>query len=252
MNWTGWYWKEVKRLSGLDFEVWFNEINLGIFRRHTILKYVKPFASWYQYIYFKQIRYIINNYSLPPHSHDLTGSWCFIVNANMGCKENRTKAFRSFHLRCSKRPPELCRVSRVCCTMSFHWSSEISRAQAGIPREGKFTAAMVLLTSSTWSVKGVKTNIIKHWSVQLGLFQLSLSECTLPGSIGIDAWLCCAAAASRSSSSSLSGAGGWGRNKPMACVNRTVGTDQDSYHTRVKHSTTLYSVCYFHFNLSTQ
>lgn len=129
------------------------------------------------------------------------------------------------HLRCSKRPAELCRDWRVFCTMSFHWSSEISRAQAGIPREGKFTAAMVLFTSSTWSVDDVETSISKRWAVQLVWnVRSSSSVWTLPGSIGMDAWLWHAAAPSGSSSSSLSGAGGWGRNKPMACANTTVNT----------------------------
>ncbi|KAG9344490.1 hypothetical protein JZ751_011160 [Albula glossodonta] len=50
-----------------------------------------------------------------------------------------------------RSPAELCRDCRVCSTMSFHWSSEISWAQAGIPRVGRFTAAMVLFTSSTCS-----------------------------------------------------------------------------------------------------
>lgn len=54
-------------------------------------------------------------------------------------------------LRPRRRAEALCRLCRVFWTMSFHCSSEISRAHDGTPRDGNATAAIVLFTSSTWS-----------------------------------------------------------------------------------------------------
>lgn len=69
--------KAKGKLSGLDFTFSFNtEVNEGMFRSHTNDPKIRRtlcivVSSTFN---FKQIRYIINNYSLPPQSHDLTGS----------------------------------------------------------------------------------------------------------------------------------------------------------------------------------
>lgn len=55
------------------------------------------------------------------------------------------------HFHSGLGPPRLCRACSVRCTTSFHWSSEIWLAQAGMPRVGSFTLAIVLFTSSTCS-----------------------------------------------------------------------------------------------------
>lgn len=75
-----------------------------------------------------------------------------------GCVCVRPAVLSTPHLRSSRREETLSRDSRVCCTMSFHWSSEMSCAQAGMPSVGRFTAAMVLFTSSTWSGEGQQQN----------------------------------------------------------------------------------------------
>lgn len=55
------------------------------------------------------------------------------------------------HFHSGLGPPRLCRACSVRCTTSLHWSSEIWLAQAGMPRVGSFTPAIVLFTSSTCS-----------------------------------------------------------------------------------------------------
>lgn len=55
------------------------------------------------------------------------------------------------HFHSGLGPLRLCRACSVRCTTSFHWSSEIWLAQAGMPRVGSFTLAIVLFTSSTCS-----------------------------------------------------------------------------------------------------
>lgn len=55
------------------------------------------------------------------------------------------------HFHSGLGPPRLCRACSVRCTTSLHCSSEIWLAQAGMPRLGSFTLAIVLFTSSTCS-----------------------------------------------------------------------------------------------------
>lgn len=74
-------------------------------------------------------------------------------------------------LRGRRRAVAFCRLCSVFWTMSFHWSSEISRAQGGTPRDGSATAAIVLFTSSTWSGG---QEMMLMWQE---MFQLNLRSC---------------------------------------------------------------------------